>query len=235
MVAAARGGGGRAQRRGAALRPEAWWLALPSQGATPKEAMVHAPHPARSERACLCDVLTEFGEDAPTLCEGWLTRDLAAHLFVRERRPLAMPGILLGGPFAKLTAGSMAFAFVAPWLCGPRGQGAIRASSVVAAARRSRQYRRALRAHRRRAPSGTRLRAEKRPATRRSPLGRSRSDVPGTDPQGPRCRARARAARRRADRRSPGGTRCGAQRWCPGDRVVPLRAETGRKSLAGRP
>ena len=71
---------------------------------------MHAPHPARSERACLCDVLTESGEGAPTLCEGWLTRDLAAHLFVRERRPLAMPGILLGGPFAKLTAGSMAFA-----------------------------------------------------------------------------------------------------------------------------
>jgi uncharacterized protein (TIGR03085 family) len=65
---------------------------------------------ARLERARLCDVLTESGQDAPTLCEGWLTRDLAAHLFVRERRPLAMPGILLGGRFAKLTAGSMASA-----------------------------------------------------------------------------------------------------------------------------
>ena len=69
-----------------------------------------ASHLARSERVRLCDVLTESGQVAPTLCEGWLTRDLAAHLFVRERRPLAMPGILLGGPFAKLTAGSMAFA-----------------------------------------------------------------------------------------------------------------------------
>jgi len=67
-------------------------------------------HLARMERSRLCDVLTEAGQDAPTLCEGWLTRDLAAHLFVRERRPLAGPGILLGGPFAELTARSMASA-----------------------------------------------------------------------------------------------------------------------------
>jgi uncharacterized protein (TIGR03085 family) len=52
-------------------------------------------------------LLTELGPDAPTLCAGWLTRDLAAHLFVRERRPLAMPGILLGGPLAKLTDSAM--------------------------------------------------------------------------------------------------------------------------------
>lgn len=37
-----------------------------------------------------------FGPDAPTLCEGWATRDLAAHLVIRERRPDAMPGILVG-------------------------------------------------------------------------------------------------------------------------------------------
>lgn len=67
-------------------------------------------HLARLERVRLCDVLTESGQDAPTLCEGWLTRDLTAHLFVRERRPLAMPGILLGGRFAKLTSASMASA-----------------------------------------------------------------------------------------------------------------------------
>ena len=69
-----------------------------------------ASHLARSERVRLCDVLTESGQVAPTLCEGWLTRDLAAHLFVRERRPVAMPGILLGGPLGELTAGSMASA-----------------------------------------------------------------------------------------------------------------------------
>ncbi len=69
-----------------------------------------ASHLAREERARLCTVLTEFGQDAPTLCEGWLTKDLAAHLYVREHRPLAMPGIMLGGAFAKLTAASMASA-----------------------------------------------------------------------------------------------------------------------------
>lgn len=31
-------------------------------------------HIARLERARLCDVLTEAGQEAPTLCEGWLTR-----------------------------------------------------------------------------------------------------------------------------------------------------------------
>ncbi|MGO9964864.1 MAG: TIGR03085 family metal-binding protein [Acidimicrobiales bacterium] len=69
-----------------------------------------ASHLAREERAHLCAALAESGPDAPTLCEGWLTKDLAAHLYVREHRPLAMPGIMLGGAFAKLTAASMASA-----------------------------------------------------------------------------------------------------------------------------
>jgi uncharacterized protein (TIGR03085 family) len=43
------------------------------------------------------------GPDAPTLCEGWTTRDLTAHLLVRERRPDAMPGILFA-PLASYTA-----------------------------------------------------------------------------------------------------------------------------------
>ena len=33
--------------------------------------------------------------DAPTLCDPWTTRDLAAHLVVRERRPDAAIGIVL--------------------------------------------------------------------------------------------------------------------------------------------
>jgi uncharacterized protein (TIGR03083 family) len=37
----------------------------------------------RKERQALCDTLTELGPDAPTLCEGWTTADLAAHLMVR--------------------------------------------------------------------------------------------------------------------------------------------------------
>jgi uncharacterized protein (TIGR03085 family) len=35
------------------------------------------------------------GPDAPTLCEGWTTKDLAAHLVVRERRLDAAPGIMV--------------------------------------------------------------------------------------------------------------------------------------------
>ncbi len=50
---------------------------------------------ARAERQALCDLLERLGPDQPTLCEGWTTRDLAAHLVVRERRPLAAAGIML--------------------------------------------------------------------------------------------------------------------------------------------
>ena len=57
---------------------------------------------ARKERAALSDSLTEAGPDAPTLCEGWLTADLAAHLVLRERRPDAAAGIM-GGPLAGYT------------------------------------------------------------------------------------------------------------------------------------
>jgi uncharacterized protein (TIGR03085 family) len=48
------------------------------------------------ERVQICARFDELGPDAPTLCEGWTTFDLAAHLVVRERNPLAGPGILLG-------------------------------------------------------------------------------------------------------------------------------------------
>lgn len=48
---------------------------------------------AREERRRLCDLFEELGPDAPTLCEGWRTRDLAAHLVLRERRFDAVPGI----------------------------------------------------------------------------------------------------------------------------------------------
>src|SRR5262245_9679824 len=42
----------------------------------------------RRERAALCDLLDRVGPDRPTLCEGWTTNDLAAHLWVRESDPL---------------------------------------------------------------------------------------------------------------------------------------------------
>lgn len=48
-----------------------------------------------TERAALLDLFAETGPDAPTLCEGWTTYDLAAHLVARERRPLAGPGLVV--------------------------------------------------------------------------------------------------------------------------------------------
>ncbi|MEU2610857.1 TIGR03085 family metal-binding protein [Micromonospora sp. NPDC007271] len=77
------------------------------------------PRYARSEREALADLLLELGPDAPTIDEGWTTRDLAAHLVVRERRLDAAGGILLpplrrygeavrrrvaAGPYADLVA-----------------------------------------------------------------------------------------------------------------------------------
>ena len=41
---------------------------------------------ARLEREALCDTLLALGPDAPTLCDPWRTRDLAAHLVLREHR-----------------------------------------------------------------------------------------------------------------------------------------------------
>lgn len=58
---------------------------------------------ARRERAELSELMLAVGPDAPTLCEGWTTRDLAAHLVVREARPDAAPGILFS-PLAGWTA-----------------------------------------------------------------------------------------------------------------------------------
>jgi uncharacterized protein (TIGR03085 family) len=57
----------------------------------------------RAERDALCRLFLEVGPDAPTLCAGWTAADLAAHLVVREHNPLAGPGILLPGPFARYT------------------------------------------------------------------------------------------------------------------------------------
>lgn len=57
-----------------------------------------------AERAALCETFETVGADGPTLCEGWLADDLAAHLVVRESRIDALPGVVLGGPFGRHTA-----------------------------------------------------------------------------------------------------------------------------------
>jgi uncharacterized protein (TIGR03085 family) len=58
---------------------------------------------SRDERLALAGLLERVGPDAPTLCEGWQTLDLAAHLVMRETRPDAAAGVL-GGPLAGHTA-----------------------------------------------------------------------------------------------------------------------------------
>jgi uncharacterized protein (TIGR03085 family) len=62
----------------------------------------------RRERAALCATLERLGPDAPTLCEGWTTADLAAHLVVRERDLRGGPGIVIGGALGRYTETLMA-------------------------------------------------------------------------------------------------------------------------------
>ena len=50
---------------------------------------------ADDERHELASLLLEVGPDAPTLCEGWTTRDLAAHLVIRQDRVDAQAGIVI--------------------------------------------------------------------------------------------------------------------------------------------
>jgi uncharacterized protein (TIGR03085 family) len=57
---------------------------------------------SRDERLALAALLDQAGPDAPTLCAGWQTRDLAAHVVLRERRPDAGAG-MMGGPLAGYT------------------------------------------------------------------------------------------------------------------------------------
>ena len=67
-----------------------------------------------NERAAMCDSFEEFGPDAPTLCEGWTTRDLLAHLLVRERRPDAAAGLVV--PFLRKHTEQVTESFKAgPW------------------------------------------------------------------------------------------------------------------------
>lgn len=47
------------------------------------------------ERRHLAALLRRVGPDAPTLCEGWVTRDLAVHLIERDSRPDLIAGTVL--------------------------------------------------------------------------------------------------------------------------------------------
>ncbi|MEU0496849.1 TIGR03085 family metal-binding protein [Mycobacterium sp. NPDC006124] len=50
---------------------------------------------AQRERAALVTTMRGAGPEQPTLCGDWTTRDLAAHLVIRERRLDAAPGIMV--------------------------------------------------------------------------------------------------------------------------------------------
>ena len=53
------------------------------------------PSLSEAERQVLVDAMLVAGPDAPTLCEGWTVKDLAAHLVARERRPDSGPGVII--------------------------------------------------------------------------------------------------------------------------------------------
>ena len=63
---------------------------------------------AAAQRAAFVDACSQLGPDAPTLCEGWATKDLVAHVYVREHRPDAAAGVLPLGPLSAYTERVMA-------------------------------------------------------------------------------------------------------------------------------
>ena len=74
---------------------------------SPLQAWLHSGNMAEPlfdavERAQLSDLFDELGPDAPTLLAPWTTRDLAAHLVLRERDHLAGPGLVLPGSWGRL-------------------------------------------------------------------------------------------------------------------------------------
>ena len=65
-------------------------MGLPENG--PMTTDAHVPV-VQAERSALSDSLLTLGPDAPTLCDPWRARDLAAHLVLREHRPFLATGI----------------------------------------------------------------------------------------------------------------------------------------------
>jgi uncharacterized protein (TIGR03085 family) len=95
---------------------------------------------ASGERAALSDELERVGPDRPTLCAGWTTGDLLAHLLVRERQPWAAAGIMVPA-LAAVTERAMRSFRDLPWLeavqlfrGGPQSWSPMRIGSVDAAA-----------------------------------------------------------------------------------------------------
>ena len=53
------------------------------------------------ERLELCNLLDELGPSVPTLVGVWTAHDLAAHIVLRERHPVAGLCLVLPGPFQR--------------------------------------------------------------------------------------------------------------------------------------
>ena len=89
---------------------------------------------AAAERARLADLLLEKGPHAPTLCGGWSTRDLAAHLWLRESRPDAFAALFippLSRHLDRLTADTKRRDYaevVREWAAGPSALNPMRAA-----------------------------------------------------------------------------------------------------------
>lgn len=62
--------------------------------------MADLPFDAK-ERLALCDLFEELGAEALTLIERWTAKDLASHLVVRDRDPVAGPCLVFPGPFQR--------------------------------------------------------------------------------------------------------------------------------------
>lgn len=70
---------------------------------------------SQSERQALADEFIKAGPDAPTLCAGWKTADLLNHLTIRESRPDAALGRVVG-PLRSHAAKVVGELNSAPWL-----------------------------------------------------------------------------------------------------------------------
>ncbi|ALC06155.1 hypothetical protein CDES_08815 [Corynebacterium deserti GIMN1.010] len=93
---------------------------------------------AQTERNALAISLLAKGPEAPTLCGDWTTKDLAAHLFVREHKPGSTVLSLLPGKQDPAEAEfSKALArpydeLVKEWQAGPKGLNPWRAFDSIA-------------------------------------------------------------------------------------------------------
>ena len=133
--------------------------------------------------ATISDLFVQLGPDAPTLCSGWVTADLAAHLVARERRPDSGPGLVWPPLAAHTDKVRRSIRDRTPWERADR----LRAPGTATAPsplRRSDEHRRVLRPRRGRASGAVGLvRATRLRGDGRCPLGTGGSG--GNGEEGP--------------------------------------------------